>query len=156
MHVLIRRPALASNMSDYLVDRIRACREITLHPETAIVALHGKRALEAVTWRHFPSGTEETPPLRHVFLMLGATPNTGWLGNRLILDGSGFVRTGPSLLGRAEWPLAGRPPMMLESSVPGVFAAGDVRAGSTKRVAAAVGEGGIAVSHVHDLLGTYA
>lgn len=155
VHMLVRKPGLASTMSDYLVDRIHSSRHITLHTETEIVGLEGERQLARVTWRHLPSGTTEEVPISRVFLMLGARPNTEWVQGVLQLDAKGFVCTGEQVERGGEWPLERRP-MMLETSLPGVFAAGDVRSGSTKRVAAAVGEGGVLVSHIHEILGTYA
>jgi thioredoxin reductase (NADPH) len=107
-----------------------------------------------VSWRD-GSGNVETRAIRHVFVMMGAVPNTRWLEGCLALDDKGFIKTGPDLtrddLRTAKWPL-GRAPHLLETSLPGVFAVGDVRAGSIKRVASAVGEGSIAVSFVHRVL----
>lgn len=108
-----------------------------------------------VRWRIGPAGTVETHPIRHVFLMTGAEPNTAWLDGRLMLDEKGFVKTGVDLsadeLAAAGWPLA-RPPHLLETSEPGLFAVGDVRAGNVKRVASAVSEGAICVQLVHRTL----
>ncbi|MGZ4789880.1 MAG: NAD(P)/FAD-dependent oxidoreductase, partial [Terriglobales bacterium] len=109
----------------------------------------------AVRWRNRQTGEVETRNIGHVFLMMGAEPNTAWLNGCVALDPKGFIKTGPDLLPddltAAQWPLA-RPPHLLETSLPGVFAVGDVRGGSVKRVASAVGEGSIAISFVHQVL----
>ncbi len=150
VHMLVRGESLAASMSDYLIRRISASSRITLHPFTEVIALKGNRFLEEVTWMNHKSSQRETRPIRHLFLMLGAVPNTQWLKGCLHLDEKGFVKTGAEAT-RTDWPLE-RPAMMLETSVPGVFAAGDVRAGSIKRVASAVGEGAMAVSQIHQAL----
>jgi thioredoxin reductase (NADPH) len=114
--------------------------------------LDGTDHLECVRWRNRATGANETRDIRHVFVMTGAAPSTGWLNGCVVLDAQGFIKTGPDLthedLLGAHWPLA-RPPHLLETSRPGVFAVGDVRAGNIKRVASAVGEGSIAISFVH-------
>jgi len=148
VHLLIRRDSLTDTMSDYLIGRILSSERITLHPYTEIIELQGDHHLEQVTWKHLKTGEVETHPIRHVFLMIGAQPNTGWLNGCLATDDKGFIKTGQGLGGDSS----GRPPMMLETSVPGVFAVGDVRSGSIKRVASAVGEGAMSVSHVHAFL----
>jgi thioredoxin reductase (NADPH) len=155
VHMLVRSDGLAESMSRYLIRRIEANSAIALRTRTEIVALEGDHHLEQVRWRDLDSGTVESHDIRHVFLMTGAAPNTQWLGGCIARDGKGFIKTGPDLsqdeLNAAHWPL-GRPPHLLETSVPGVFAVGDVRAGSIKRVASAVGEGSITVSFVHQVL----
>jgi thioredoxin reductase (NADPH) len=151
VHVLVRGPTLGASMSDYLVGRIGAAAAITVHSETEVVRLTGTRYLEQVTWRHRRSGVEVTRPVANVFLMLGAQPNTEWLRGCVALDGNGFVRSGTAVAA-AEWRGGDRPPSALETSRPGVFAVGDVRAGSIKRVASAVGEGSIVVAAVHQVL----
>jgi thioredoxin reductase (NADPH) len=151
VHMLVRGPELAASMSDYLIGRIRAARSITLHAETEIVALGGNRHLEQVTWRQRRSGAEETRAISNVFLMLGATPNTEWLRGCLALDENGFVRCGAGFAPGGAW-ATDRLPHVLETSRRGVFAVGDVRAGSVKRVASAVGEGSIVVSAIHAIL----
>ena len=148
VHVLVRGAGLAATMSDYLVGRIGAGANITLHTRTEVTALGGGRHLEEVTWRHRDTGAAQTKPIRNLFLMVGASPNTDWLGGCLKLDGKGFVCVGPAVGPGPDWTLD-RPPHLLETSRPGVFAAGDVRADSVKRVASAVGEGSIAVQFVH-------
>jgi thioredoxin reductase (NADPH) len=155
VHILVRAEGLAETMSRYLIRRIEEDPHIELHTRTEIVALNGAEHVESVRWRDSRTGADETHSIRHVFLMIGAVPNTGWLGGCLALDDKGFIKTGPDLsandLAAAGWPL-GRPPHLLETSRPGVFAVGDVRSGNIKRVASAVGEGSIAVSFVHQVL----
>ena len=155
VHMLIRSGGLSSTMSRYLISRIDAHPRIVQHPRTEIVGLEGNGHLERVTWRSGRAGAVETQDIRHVFTMTGAEPSTKWLAGCLALDDKGFVKTGASLtpenLEWARWPLR-RPPHLLETSLPGVLAVGDVRSGSTKRVASAVGEGSIAVATVHQIL----
>jgi thioredoxin reductase (NADPH) len=142
-------------MSRYLIRRIEESPEITLHTHTEIAALEGDEHLERVRWRHSGSGQVESRDIRHVFVMAGARPATEWLGGCVTLDAKGFIKTGADLsqqeLTDAKWPLL-RAPFLPETSLPGVFAVGDVRAGNLKRVAAAVGEGSIAASFVHRVL----
>ena len=155
VHLLVRSRGLAESMSRYLVRRIEGSPAITLHLRSEIVALEGDRHLERVRWRDSERQAVETRDIRHVFVMTGALPSTGWLAGCLALDAKGFIKTGPALspedLAAANWPLA-RGPHLLETSLPGVFAVGDVRAGNIKRVASAVGEGAIAVAFVHQVL----
>jgi len=156
VNIVVRGAGLAETMSRYLINRIQESRAIELHTHTEIAALEGDGRLERVTWRCATSGEVVTEDIRHLFLMTGAVPNTGWLDGCLALDEKGFIRTGTDLraedLAASAWPLA-RPPHLLETSLPGVFAVGDVRAGSMKRVAAAVGEGSACVQLVHRALG---
>jgi thioredoxin reductase (NADPH) len=155
VHMLVRSGGLAETMSRYLIRRIEDSPVIDLRIRTEITALEGTGHLERVTWIDHQTGTASTHNIRHVFIMAGADPSTQWLAGCLALDAKGFIKTGPDLspddLAAAEWPLA-RPPHLLETSLPGVFAVGDVRSGSIKRVASAVGEGSIAVSFVHRVL----
>jgi len=155
VHMLIRGDGLARTMSRYLISRIEAHPGIELHPRTEIVGLDGNGHLEQVAWRTGRNGPMERRPLRHVFTMTGAEPSTKWLAGCLALDDKAFIKTGAALstddLATAKWPLR-RPPHLLETSLPGVLAVGDVRSGSTKRVASAVGEGSIAVATVHQIL----
>jgi thioredoxin reductase (NADPH) len=155
VHMLVRSEGLAESMSRYLIRRIEQRDGIGLRVRTEIVALEGNGRLEQVTWRDAATSGVETHALRHVFVMAGAVPNTGWLDGCLALDEKGFIKTGSDLtredLEAARWPLA-RPPYLLETSRPGVFAVGDVRSGNLKRVASAVGEGAMAVAFVHRVL----
>jgi thioredoxin reductase (NADPH) len=136
-------------MSRYLISRIEACPEITLHSRTEVEALEGNGHLERIHWRDKTTGVSGAHEIRHLFLMTGAHPNTAWLRGCLSLDDKQFVKTGTDL--GPDWPLP-RPPFMLETSLPGVFAVGDIRGGSVKRVASAVGEGSMAVQFVHKVL----
>ncbi len=155
VHMLIRGDGLASTMSRYLISRIEAHPKVKLHTRTEIVGLEGNGHLEQIAWRTGRSGPVEKQKIRHVFTMTGAEPSTKWLAGCLALDDKGFIKTGAALttddLAAAKWPLR-RPPHLLETSLPGVLAVGDVRSGSTKRVASAVGEGSIAVATVHQIL----
>lgn len=154
VHVLIRKRGLAETMSRYLIRRIEESSAIVLHTCTELTALEGNGQLERVRWRK-DSEPEEIHDIQHVFVMTGAAPSTQWLSGCLTLDEQGFIKTGADLsrdeLTAAKWPLA-RAPNLLETSRPGVFAVGDVRAGNIKRVASAVGEGSIAISFVHQAL----
>jgi thioredoxin reductase (NADPH) len=155
VHIFVRSSGLAESMSRYLIRRIEDSPNIKLHVCTEITALEGGDHLEHVTWRNKNTGETETQPIRHVFLMTGAIPNTVWLHGCVALDDNAFIKTGPDLtpedLAQAKWPLA-RAPFLLETSLPGVFAVGDARCGNIKRVASAVGEGSIAVAFVHRVL----
>lgn len=155
VYLLVRGPGLAESMSRYLIRRIEESPVITLLPFTEIESLEGGEHLERVGWRNSQTGESEVRNLRHVFLMTGASPNTAWLQGCIALDESQFIKTGSDLapedLTAAKWPLR-RGPNMLETSVPKVFAVGDVRSGSVKRVASAVGEGSIAIQLIHKVL----
>jgi thioredoxin reductase (NADPH) len=155
VHMLVRSKGLAESMSRYLIRRIEQNPAIVLRTNTEIVALEGGNHLERVRWRDAQSGDIQTHDIRHIFLMTGAVPGTKWIEGCVALDAKGFIKTGPDLsqedLAAAHWPLA-RAPHLLETSLPGVFAVGDVRGGNIKRVASAVGEGSIAISFVHQAL----
>jgi len=157
VHMLVRSGELSSSMSRYLIQRLTENPQIELHLNTEIVALEGGTRLERVVWQDRKTGEVTTRPIRHVFIMAGASPRTEWLRGCLALDDKGFILTGRDLdaPGAADpnprWPLA-RAPQMLETSLPGVFAVGDVRAGNVKRVASAVGEGAISIHLVHRAL----
>ena len=155
VHVLIRGAGLESSMSRYLIDRIDADSRITVEARTEVRTLHGDGRLDGVTVERTAGGAHERLDLAALFCFIGAVPATSWLNGGLATDDRGFVRTDRDLdaadLGPA-WDGIGRAPLPFETSVPGVFAAGDVRAGSIKRVAAAVGEGSTAVRSVHDHL----
>ncbi|MFO1127410.1 MAG: FAD-dependent oxidoreductase [Rhodospirillales bacterium] len=143
VHVLIRGTGLAATMSDYLVRRIAQSARITLHTRTEIVALQGDTRLREVTWRDGETGASETRPICNVFVMIGAEPNTEWLDGCVDLDPKGFVITDRMQDGAAS-PFA--------TSKPGIFAVGDVRSGSVKRVASSVGEGSVVVQAIHRFL----
>jgi thioredoxin reductase (NADPH) len=155
VYMMLRSADLVDTMSRYLIRRIEETPAITLLPHTEIIALEGRDHLERLTWRNNQTGETEEKNIAHVFAMTGAIPNTDWLDGCVALDNKRFVKTGPDLspedLSTAHWPLARRP-YLLETSRPGVFAAGDVRGGNVKRVASAVGEGSIAISFVHQVL----
>jgi thioredoxin reductase (NADPH) len=155
VHMLVRSSGLVASMSRYLIRRIEECPKIVVRPYTEIVALEGGDHLESVHWQNNQTGQIEEHKIRHVFIMTGADPNTRWLDGCMALDDKGFIKTGPDLsaenLTASRWPLA-RQPHLLETSLPGVFAVGDVRGGSIKRVASAVGEGSIAISFVHQVI----
>ena len=153
VHVLVRKADLGASMSRYLVDRVEGLENVTIHRTCAVAGLDGNGQLAAV---HVANGTREASKIetKALFLFIGADANTGWLRGCVELDRNGFVLTGMSLpagtTDAERWRAAGRAPFLLETSLPGVFAAGDVRSGSAKRVAAAVGEGSMAVSFVHE------
>jgi thioredoxin reductase (NADPH) len=155
VHVLVRSSGLSDTMSRYLIRRIEDNPSITLHVYTEVVGLEGETQLARVRWRHNETGVVEPHDIRHVFVMTGAVPNTLWLEGCVAMDAKRFVKTGAELskdeLLAARWPLA-RDPHLLETTLPGVFAVGDVRSGSVKRVASAVGEGSVAISFVHQVL----
>jgi thioredoxin reductase (NADPH) len=155
VHMLVRASGLADTMSRYLIRRIEDNPAIVLHARTELVGVEGTGHLERVRWRAESDSTIETHDIRHVFIMAGAMPNTGWLERCVVLDEKRFIKTGPDLspadLTASRWPLA-RQPYLLETSRPGIFAVGDVRGGNIKRVASAVGEGSIAIAFVHQVL----
>ncbi|MGB7728468.1 MAG: FAD-dependent oxidoreductase [Candidatus Acidiferrum sp.] len=154
VYMLIRSSELSSTMSRYLIQRIEANPAIQLHFKTEIVGLEGGAHLEQITWQDKTTGETSTHEIRHLFIMAGASPRTEWLRGCIALDEKGFIVTGRDLdavTGAFDWTQA-RPPYMLETSLPGVFAVGDVRSGNVKRVASAVGEGAIAIHLVHRAL----
>jgi thioredoxin reductase (NADPH) len=154
VHILVRSGQLADTMSRYLIQRIEENPTIELHYKTEIVGLDGDTNLESVTWKDKSSGEISVHDIRHVFIMAGASPRTEWLRGCVALDNKGFILTGRDLdtaTGAPAWTLL-RSPQMLETSLPGVFAVGDVRSGNVKRVASAVGEGAIAIHLVHRAL----
>jgi thioredoxin reductase (NADPH) len=152
VHLLVRSASLADSMSQYLLQRIERIGNISLHMLTEIVALEGKDFLECVTWQSAQAIHPETHDIGHVFLMTGAVPSSSWVRGCIALNETGFIRTGVDLGG--EWGNAPAwsqcyPPGSYETNIPGIFAVGDVRYGSVKRVAAAVGEGSACVQQVH-------
>jgi thioredoxin reductase (NADPH) len=155
VHMLVRSAGLAESMSRYLIRRIEESHNIGLRTYTEIVGVEGDNHLESVRWRNNQLGQTEEHKISHIFIMTGADPNTSWLDACIALDSKGFIKTGPDLsqenLSTAQWSLA-RQPYLLETSLPGVFAVGDARGGSIKRVASAVGEGSTAISLVHKVL----
>jgi thioredoxin reductase (NADPH) len=155
VNLLVRGDGLAASMSQYLIRRIADTPNITLRTRTEIVSLEGQEQLTRVTWKTAPGNVPETHDIGHVFLMTGAAPCTGWLNSCIELNDKGFVRTGSDLrpedLPALKWTNS-RQPGFFETSIPGIFAVGDVRCGSVKRVAAAVGEGSACIQQVHRAL----
>jgi len=155
VHMLVRSTNLVASMSRYLIRRIEESPTIIFRPQTEIVALEGGDHLESVYWRNSQTGQTEKHEIRHIFIMTGADPNTRWLDGCIALDDKGFIKTGvdllPDNLSPVGWSIT-RQPYLLETNLPGVFAVGDVRGGSIKRVASAVGEGSTAISFVHKVL----
>ena len=154
VHILVRSTELSDTMSRYLVQRIEENPAIELHYQTELAGLEGNSHLESVTWKNNATRETSSRDIRHVFIMAGALPRSEWLQGCLALDDKGFILTGRDLdpvIGTIGWKLK-RPPQMLETSLPGVFAVGDVRSGNVKRVASAVGEGSIAIHLVHRAL----
>lgn len=152
VYIMVRSESLASSMSRYLIRRIEDSDKITLLTKTQISALDGDTHLEHVTWKNNETGKSETHDIRHAFVFIGASPNSCWSDERILRDDAGFIRTGPDIhadeLATAGWTLE-RQPFLLETSCPGIFAVGDVRSGSVKRVASAVGEGSVVVQFIH-------
>lgn len=153
--LVVRGPSLERSMSYYLIEQLRRIENVRVRVCTTVVGAHGDEHLEHVTLHDDATGVTETVPTGHLFVFIGAAPRTEWLGDAVVRDDHGFVRTGPDLLTEGRRPpgwTLDRDPLYLESSVPGVFVAGDVRAQSVKRVASAVGEGAMAVTLVHRYL----
>jgi thioredoxin reductase (NADPH) len=153
VHMLVRSTGLAETMSRYLIQRIEQTPNITLRTQTQIASLEGENGLERVRIHDSRTGDDASLSIRHVFLMTGADPNTAWLDGCVALDAKGFVKTGAELDASdlVHWSAARRP-HLLETNIRGVFAVGDVRSGSVKRVASAVGEGSICVQLIHKVL----
>jgi thioredoxin reductase (NADPH) len=155
VHMLVRSAGLAESMSRYLIRRIEESHNIVLRTNTEIVGVEGGNHVESVHWKNNQTGQTEEHKISHIFIMTGADPNTSWLDGCIALDSKGFIKTGPDLsqenLSTAQWSLA-RQPYLLETSLPSVIAVGDVRGGSIKRVASAVGEGSAAISIIHKVL----
>jgi thioredoxin reductase (NADPH) len=157
VHMLVRSGGLSATMSRYLIRRLEENPRVELHFNTEVAGLDGAEHLERVTWREGKTGAPSDHAIRHLFVMTGASPRTDWLRGCLALDNKGFILTGSELDtasaadGNSRWPL-GRTPEILETSIPGVFAVGDVRSGNVKRVASAVGEGSISIYLVHRAL----
>ena len=153
--LLVRGAGLEDSMSEYLVERIKAADNVEVRFRTEVVAAHGTDHLESVTLADRDSGAESDEATNWLFVFIGAAPRTDWLDGTVVRDDKGFILAGPELLvngeRRPDWPLD-RDPYLLETSIPGVFVAGDVRSESVKRVASAVGEGALAVMLVHRYL----
>jgi len=155
VHLLVRGSSLEASMSHYLVEQLAAIETVHVHTCTAVAEVHGTEHLEALTLEDARTGERSTYEASHLFVFIGGEPRTHWLDGVLTRDDRGFIPTGPSLLEDGRRPpgwTADRDPYFLESSLPGVFVAGDVRAESVKRVASAVGEGAMAVTLVHRYL----
>lgn len=152
--MLVRGGALSSTMSQYLIERIEATDNIPVRLNTQVTKLQGKEHLEEITFTHIDTSQEETVPATALFIFIGAVPHIDWLGDAIARDEYGFIISGFNLTGKSrpkDWPLE-RDPFPVETSLPGVFVTGDVRSGSTKRVATAVGDGAMAVSFIHKYL----
>ncbi|WP_203217855.1 FAD-dependent oxidoreductase [Nocardia terpenica] len=151
VHLLVRERALRdAPISSYLADRIEGCPNLVVHPHTEVAAVHGTEHLTGLDLRDNITGTDTRVSTNSLYILIGAVPNTGWVADSIALDERGFIRTGTEVKDTA-WPLT-RDPMLTETSLPGVFAAGDVRAGSAKRIGSAVGEGAITVQAVAEYL----
>jgi thioredoxin reductase (NADPH) len=148
----VRGPALSQTMSAYLVDEIARLPNVELRLNTEVADGDGERGLDQVTLRERKTGQRTIVRTPALFVMIGALPHTEWLEGAVDRDRNGFILTGPDLRGRSLRGFESRGPMLVETSMPGVFAAGDVRFGSTKRLAAAVGEAGVAMRVIHDYL----
>lgn len=159
VHLLVRK-SLGSQMSDYLVGRIQSASNIVLHEGVEITAVHGKQRLESVTVRPYnpnsnesqDEGSGEVIPISAVFVFIGADPGCPWLPETIAKDSLGYIMTGIDALRSGQWPLKDREPCPLETTIPGILAAGDIRANTTKRVGFAVGDGSLAVTCVHKLV----
>lgn len=151
VHLLIRRK-LGPGMSDYLSQRIRAAPNVVIHEQTEIAEVGGNRRLETIVLKNKTTGETRQVPCSAVFVFIGAEPTGDWLPPEIARDTNGYLLTGTDVVRSGRWPRTDRDPCPLETTVPGVLAAGDIRAGSTKRVGFAVGDGSLAVTCVHRLL----
>jgi thioredoxin reductase (NADPH) len=151
VHLLVRR-TLGPGMSEYLTHRIRAAANVVVHEQTEIVAIHGARRMEAIDLRNTATREQRRLPCAAVFVFIGAEPGAEWLPPEIARDANGYVLTGTDVAKSGRWPRNDRDPCPLETTVPGVLAAGDIRSGSTKRVGFAVGDGSLAVTCAHRLL----
>jgi len=153
--MLVRGESLAASMSQYLIDQIAQTENIEVCPHCSVVEVKGEDHLEALTIANASTGSKETVPAKSLFIFIGASPQTDWIGDLVERDPQGFILTGPDLMREGKRPRGWTPdrdPFLLETNVPGIFAAGDVRYGSIKRVASGVGEGAIAVQFIHRYL----
>ena len=151
VHLLIRR-TLGPGMSEYLSERIRATANVLLHEQTEIELLHGNHHLEAITVKNNATQAQRQMPCSAVFVFIGAEPSAEWLPAEIARDANGYLLTGTDVVRSGLWPRGDRDPCPLETTVPGILAAGDIRSGSTKRVGFAVGDGSLAVTCAHRLL----
>jgi thioredoxin reductase (NADPH) len=150
VHLLIRR-TLGPSMSEYLANRIRAASNVVVHEQTEIETVNGNRRIEEITLKS-PSATQRRLPCSAVFVFIGAEPSAQWVPSEIARDANGYLLTGSEVIRSGKWPRADRDPCPLETTLPGVLAAGDIRSGSTKRVGFAVGDGSLAVTCAHRLL----
>jgi thioredoxin reductase (NADPH) len=158
VHLLVRR-RLGPGMSEYLLGRIRAASNIVVHEGVEIASVHGEPRMDSITLRSFnPDGgspkyvdEKQTLPIAAAFVFIGAEPGCSWLPDGIARDNLGYILTGTDAFRSGKWPLKDREPCPLETTIPGILAAGDIRAGSTKRVGFAVGDGSLAVTCVHKL-----
>ena len=155
VHLLVRGPSISKSMSPYLVTRLEAMKNVTIHTETEVARVDGNGRLEEATLRSKRDGTQTVVPADELFLLIGANPKTNWLRGKIELDKHGFIPTGGALSeeARAEFAEAyGRQPQAYETSVPGLFAVGDIRSGSTKRVASAHGQGAVVIGQIKEYI----
>ncbi len=151
VHLLIRGPALGPGMSDYLAARIRATKNVIVHVNTEVAEVRGSREIEELTVSHRDGSPDSIVPAAAVFVFIGAEPHAQWLPATIAKDDLGYLATGHDAKESGRWPLTHRDPCTLETSIPGILAAGDIRSGSTKRVGFAVGDGAMAVTCTHRL-----
>jgi thioredoxin reductase (NADPH) len=155
VYIVIRKPDLSSSMSQYLIDQIADTENIHLQPRSVVSAADGNSHLEGVTLKHLDTDQEENRPAGALLIFIGARPYTSWVGEQVVKNERGFITTGRDLFNEEDYKRywkQKREPMLLETSQPGVFAAGDVRSGAMNRVASAVGEGAMAIKFVHEYL----
>ncbi|MGC2706307.1 MAG: NAD(P)/FAD-dependent oxidoreductase, partial [Candidatus Acidiferrales bacterium] len=153
--ILIRGASLSATMSQYLIDQIRETPKIELWAHASVVEVHGDTHLEEISVQCTDTNTIERVPATSLFIFIGALPRTDWLAGSVERDDRGFLLTGPDLIRQGKYPTGwtlDRDPFLLETNVPGIFAVGDVRHGSVKRVASGVGEGSVAVQFIHQYL----
>jgi thioredoxin reductase (NADPH) len=151
VHLLVRR-TLGPGLSEYLSERIRAAANVVIHERTEVEAVQGNRRMETITLRNNSTKEKRDVPCSAVFVFIGAEPAAEWLPPDIARDDNGYLLTGSDVIRSGRWPRRDRDPCPLETTVPGVLAAGDIRAGSTKRVGFAVGDGSLAVTCAHRLL----
>ncbi len=154
VHIVLRGGDINKSMSSYLSSRVIANPKITVHYHTELEAISGGDRIESVTLKNNQTGNTDENETSGMFIFIGAVPNTDFLDDQIVKDEKGFIVTGSDLINSGKWKLD-RSPCALESSLPGLFASGDCRSGTTKRVAFAIGDGALAITCVHDLLGTY-